>query len=152
VADGANPGQVQRLAAYAVVVRGERMLLVRLSEQTPYPGAWTLPGGGVDFGEAPRDAVLRELHEETGLTGSVEALLGVHSAVREPSDQGPDVLHAVRIVYRVHVDADGPLTIHDVGGSSDGVEWVDLAEVPGRWLSPIVEFALDRLHHPGAPV
>ena len=146
-----TPGRLQRLAAYAVATRGDRLLLVRLSEQTAYPGSWTLPGGGVDFGEDPRDAVLRELHEETGLSGSVDALLGVHSAVREPSAEGPDVLHAVRIVYRVSVDAEGPLVVHDIAGSSDAAEWVGLDDVAARWTSPVVEFALDRLHHPGAP-
>ena len=37
---------------------------------TSTPGAWTLPGGGLDFGEDPADGVLRELEEETGLTGA----------------------------------------------------------------------------------
>jgi 8-oxo-dGTP diphosphatase len=145
------PTRLQRVAAYAVTVDAGRLLLVRLSERTPYPGSWTLPGGGIDFGEDPRDAVLRELHEETGLVGTVEALLGIHSGLREPDRGLPDRLHALRIVYRVSVDASGPLTIHDVGGTTDAVEWVDLATVADRWLSPAVEFALTRLAHPGAP-
>ena len=146
------PGrQVQRVAAYAVVLRNSDLLMVRLNERTSYPGAWTLPGGGIDFGEPPQDAVVRELHEETGLSGSVEALLGVQSAVREAGDGGPDEFHALRVLYRVSVDAAGPLVIHDVDGTTDAAEWVPLEQVGGRWLSPLVSFALDRLHHPGVP-
>ena len=61
----------QRVAAYAVILRDEQILLARLA---PYlvPGElWTLPGGGIDFGEHPRDAVVREVHEETGLEVTV---------------------------------------------------------------------------------
>ena len=144
--------QVQRVAAYAVVLRDRALLMVRLNDRTSYPGAWTLPGGGIDFGEPPQVAVLRELHEETGLTGSVEALLGVQSAVRELARAGASEMHAVRVLYRVAVGHDGPLVIHDVEGTTDAVEWVALDHVRQRWLSPLVEFALDRLEHPGAPV
>jgi putative glutamine amidotransferase len=148
---GRRPAQLQRVAAYALAIRNDHVLLVRLSDRTEYAGAWTLPGGGIDFGEAPADGVLRELHEETGLAGDVDALLGVQSSTREPLGGWPDVLHAVRVVYRVTVHADGPLVIHDVGGSTDAVAWVPLAELDQLQLSPVVRFALERIAHGGAP-
>ena len=43
------------------------------------PGHWTLPGGGIDFGEDPEDAVVREFIEETGLTVKVRKLAGIDS-------------------------------------------------------------------------
>jgi 8-oxo-dGTP pyrophosphatase MutT (NUDIX family) len=54
------------LAACALVVRDGKILLVRHS----YVRGWLLPGGGVGRGEAPAEAVLRELKEEIGLTRS----------------------------------------------------------------------------------
>jgi 8-oxo-dGTP diphosphatase len=59
-----------RLGAYAFCIRGDgAVLLVRMAPDSPDAGSWTLPGGGVQFGEHPDDAVLRELREETGLIG-----------------------------------------------------------------------------------
>ena len=59
--------RTQRLGAYAVVIVGDRILLTRISPAGYPAGTWTLPGGGVDHGESPHDAVVRELYEETGL-------------------------------------------------------------------------------------
>jgi 8-oxo-dGTP pyrophosphatase MutT (NUDIX family) len=57
-----------RRAAYALCVDADgRLLLARCAAGEPEPGAWTLPGGGVDWGEHPDDAVVRELEEETGI-------------------------------------------------------------------------------------
>ena len=36
-------------------------------ERIDTPGAWQMPQGGIDTGESPREAALRELHEETGV-------------------------------------------------------------------------------------
>jgi 8-oxo-dGTP diphosphatase len=151
VDEGVTPREIQRVAAYALIVHASSVLLVRLNHRTSYPGSWTLPGGGIDFGEAPADAVLRELHEETGLSGRVEALLGVMSATRELGAGGPDRFQALRVLYRVAVDADGPLQIHDVDGTTDAVEWVPLADVRARPRAPLVDFALDRREIPGVP-
>ena len=51
-----------------------RILLVKHR----YNSGWRLPGGGVDRGEPPRDAVLRELHEEVGLSGGEAEFFGLY--------------------------------------------------------------------------
>ena len=59
-----------RIAAYGLCRDADRrVLLCRIVERIAPGGIWTLPGGGLDFGESPARAVLRELTEETGLTG-----------------------------------------------------------------------------------
>ena len=75
-----DQGRVQRVGAYGVCVDGDaRILLCRLTAVTSRPGWWTLPGGGVDFGEHPSDGARARSREETGLDAVVEALLDVDS-------------------------------------------------------------------------
>ena len=52
--------RIQRVAAYNVCVDpDDRLLVCRLSDITEAPGAWTLPGGGIQFGEHPEIAAIR---------------------------------------------------------------------------------------------
>ena len=117
-----------RVAAYAVIERRGKILLTHW--RRGHLHGWTLPGGGLEDGEDPRDAVVREIFEETGLTAKAGRLLGVDSRVmvREDVEEGqtPE-LHTIRIVYRASVQ-DGPL-VHEIDGSSDEARWVPIREI-----------------------
>ncbi len=80
-----DAGKRIRHRATAIVVRGGRVLLMR----EPGDSKFHLPGGGVDAGELPISAAVRELHEETSLAASAAAYIsdycefyggGIHSA------------------------------------------------------------------------
>lgn len=117
-----------RVAAYAVVERRGKLLLTHW--RRGHLHGWTLPGGGLESGEDPRDAVVREVLEETGLEARVGKLLGVDSRVMV-RDEVPDgvepELHTIRIVYRASVK-EGQLQ-HEIDGSSDEARWVPLREI-----------------------
>jgi len=59
----------------SVVVNKNREVLLVLRDREPQQARWCLPSGFVEMNESIEDAVLRELHEETGLTGKVVRLL-----------------------------------------------------------------------------
>ncbi|MEV4732611.1 NUDIX domain-containing protein [Saccharopolyspora sp. NPDC049426] len=94
-----------RLAAYAVCIEGPRVLLARCASPD-HEADWTLPGGRVEHGEDPFDAVIREVAEETGCDAVVERLLGVDSRivpVAERRSPGPIPHQNVGVFYRVRI-------------------------------------------------
>jgi ADP-ribose pyrophosphatase YjhB (NUDIX family) len=133
-----------RLAAYALCVDDDRLLLVRVAPGYPATGVWTLPGGGVNFGEDPADAALRELTEESGLTGELDRLAFVDSISGENQPElGADAWHGVRIVYTARMTG-GELR-DEIEESTDKAEWVPLAEARQRPITELVEVALTYL-------
>ena len=62
-------------AVGAIAVRDGALLLIRRGH-APSRGRWSLPGGRVEPGETPQQALVREMAEETGLTVEVGELVG----------------------------------------------------------------------------
>jgi 8-oxo-dGTP diphosphatase len=120
-----------RLAAYAVCPRGDEILLARWTSRDRTRRHWTLPGGRVEHGEDPFEAVVREVEEETGYVAEVEALLGVDSRRPRPEHHNIGVYYLVRIV--------GGELRHEVDGSTDLAEWVDWDAVDERSRSGLVD-------------
>ena len=118
-----------RVAAYGVIVDGDRILLAHWNQNGR--SGWTLPGGGIDPGEHPVDAVVREIAEETGYVAEAGDLVGIDSKVvaaehRFVADAGP--LHALRIVYRARVI--GGQLVNELEGTTDEAAWFPLEAIP----------------------
>ena len=107
------------LAVDAIALRGSKsgpeVLLIRRG-MDPWKGKLAFPGGFVDRGEDPEEAVLRELLEETGVSGSNPEVFAVRGEpFRDPRE------HIVSVFYIVNVE-----------GSSDPVAGDDAAEA--EWI------------------
>jgi 8-oxo-dGTP diphosphatase len=111
--------------SYGILIDHDRVALVRSSNPRHVPPLWWLPGGGIDFGEAPEDTLVREFREETGLDVNNPTLIGVTSDVRR-RDNG-DKIHTVRIIFSVEL-VGGELH-HEVHGTTDHAAWFDLSEL-----------------------
>ena len=129
-----------RVAAYALSTDDAgRILLCRIAPSVAPGEIWTLPGGGLEFGEPPEVAVLRELAEESGYEGEVVGLADVTDRVVTDSEGGGR-MHAIRIVYRVRVTG-GELR-DEVDGSTDTCAWFTLDEASRLNLGGLAQHAL----------
>jgi 8-oxo-dGTP diphosphatase len=86
------------IVAAGVVIERGRVLLSRRKRGTHLAGRWEFPGGKVEAGEDPRDALKRELHEELGIVTSVGEIVDVTFHRYPEADKAVLLLffHAVR--------------------------------------------------------
>ncbi len=136
---------MQRIGVYARCVDDRRILLSRF---TMPDGRWGPPGGKVEHGERPRDALMREVLEETGLRVAVGDVLDVYSTLwgSEPR------VHGVSIVFDVRVT--GGVLRDEVDGSSDQAAWIDLDDLPTLDRTVLLDAVVDSaapVEPPGAP-
>ncbi len=95
--DASRATQIRPGVAAIIQDAQGQILLQRRSDN----GLWGLPGGSVEIGESVRDAIVREVREETGLTVEVVRLVGVYSDPKLQIVRYPDgnVVHYVSTLY-----------------------------------------------------
>jgi 8-oxo-dGTP diphosphatase len=90
------------LGVSVCLLRGDEVCLVRRGH-APWAGAWSLPGGRVEFGERLEEAARREMREETGVELDAVELLRLHESIDPAHDA-----HAVIAVFRALEPWNGP--------------------------------------------
>jgi ADP-ribose pyrophosphatase YjhB (NUDIX family) len=81
-----------RVDVRGAVFRDQKILLV----QERIDGGWTLPGGWVDIGDKPSEAVEREVWEEAGFRVKARTVIGIYDANRVSPFE---LFHAFKIVF-----------------------------------------------------
>ena len=142
LSEGEVPEPHQRVAAYAFVTSSRGVLMTQFSGRTNAEGRWGLPGGGIEGGEAPELAVVREVWEESGQVIEVRDLAVIqasHWIGRAPTGRLED-FHGVRVVYWAVCPEPTEPVVHDIGGTTAAAAWVpttdlDRLGVTSSWRS-----------------
>jgi len=132
--------EIIRLAAYGLIINDGHILLCKLAKLLPeHKGEWTLPGGGMDFGEHPEQTVIRETKEETGVDVSLTKILGVDT-LRQDNLETKKKWHSVRIIYEAEY-LGGELR-YEQNGTTVKCEWHPLEKVSELLRVPLIDAAL----------
>lgn len=134
--------QRRRIAVHGVAHAAGGLVLLAPGPGEPDgdgPDGWHLPGGAIEHGERPADAIVRVYREQTGLDSSVLTVRSVRAdVVRRASE---DVaLQTDRVIYELALDGG---TLRNGGsGTAPPAEWVDPERLGGRPLAPYAAEAL----------
>jgi ADP-ribose pyrophosphatase YjhB (NUDIX family) len=134
-------------------VEDGRILLCRIAPgYWTDAGHWTLPGGGLAFGESPEAGAIRELEEETGLHGTIRELVDVQDwsgRWTHPKDGVDEAFHALQVVYRV--DVTGGELRDEVDGSTDRARWFTRDEARALPLVDLAQTGIRLAFREGSP-
>ena len=128
----------------AVVVRGDRVLVVRRSNP-PMPGRWGFPGGVLELGETVAQGAMRELAEETGVEAEAGGPLTVIDTI-DRDEEGRVRYHYTLVAMIGHWQSGEGVA----GDDADEVAWLTRAEIVAQNLPtapallPLIDLAIAR--------
>ncbi len=131
------------VAVGALILQDRNILLVRRTNE-PGKGKWSIPGGTVELGESLKDAVAREVYEETGLVVEVSELLDIIEVIRR-DDAGKIVFHYVILDYLAKPVGG---TLRAASDASD-VIWASVDEIMNMEITDSLRKMLRKLKEKG---
>lgn len=117
-----------RLAAYGLLIsHDDQMLLTWFNGGGRAEPGWTMPGGGVEFDESIKDAVAREVFEETGYAVDVGDIVAeYHFTLPRQGAKRP--MRSQRFLLAATITG-GELGTIETDGTTDFAAWVPITEV-----------------------
>lgn len=132
--------QLTYMGTYGLAIQDEKVLLVTKSETSVYYGLLDLPGGGIEFGESPEIALLREFKEEVGLKFETMEWMAnlAYTAENAPYADGVLSFHHLGLIYAVN-------NLSELPGitAEDEHAWYSLNEINLENLTPFARQALE---------
>lgn len=130
---------VKRVGAYGICINNGKLLVIDKCVG-PYRGRFDLPGGRIEAGETPEEALLREVAEETGLSALIESSLGSCEYLVPWRTGNATHLHHVAMFYRIEVSGGERPALNPRFSNQDssGSRWTYLCDISIQNASPLV--------------
>lgn len=137
--------KTRHVGVYGICMFDNQILLVKKT-RGPYVHTWDLPGGGLEHGETPEDALKREFLEETTFHIKSSELITVESTTIEyHNDKCEDEsLHHVGMLYCVEIDHEHTDAIHIDDEDVSECKWFMIDELP-RKMTPFAAMTLPQI-------
>jgi 8-oxo-dGTP diphosphatase len=119
-----------RLRVCLAVVDADKILLVPHFQTDAGPIQWTVPGGGVEFGESVETTALREFKEETGYDAVIEGFLDTYEVIKPARPW-----HSVTLAYRGKITG-GSLRSEQTRWGPRTPHWFSLSDLADQPYHP----------------
>lgn len=142
--------EYKQLGAYALIIENNKILLIK-KNGGPYHGKLDLPGGTIEFGERPEEALKRELLEEVGIEIIDYKLFDAESVFFDWDFKEKNIelkVHHTGIYYLVNNyknEIKDSIEIDDKNDDSLGALFISIDELTKEQLSPLAVIELKKL-------
>lgn len=116
----------------ALITNSRGLLLVKRAVE-PFAGYWDMPGGFIEYGEKPEEALFRELREELGVHGDVQELVGTYHDFYDNHGRTEERYSVIAFVYTVLIDENAFLTPQD---DVEGYRYFSPTQLPDNIAFP----------------
>lgn len=140
--------QYKHLGVYGLIIKDNKIVLIK-KKTGPYDNKLDLPGGSIEFGEKPEEALKREFLEETGIEIKGYQLFDANSVLIDWVKENEIIkVHHVGIFYKIIEHSNKikkNIEIDDQNDDSLGADFYDIDNLKKEELSQITIFLLEKL-------